>query len=964
MILNRLLATLLSSHYIPHGHCYLWQTPLVGIHAISDFVIAISYFSIPITLAYFVCKRKPTFSRHVFLLFGLFISLCGTGHIFDVITLWYPVYWLSGMVRACTAIVSAYTAIELIALLPQFLSFKSPDELQNINQQLTETIAKQVSAQEALGRSQQVLQGAFEDAPIGMALVSLEGKFLQVNKELIRIVGYTEAELLSTDFQTITHPDDLQIDLDHVHALISGNRRTYQLEKRYLHKRGNVVDIRLSVALLTGSENHPPYFIAHIEDITPQKQVNLSLELATKAAARSQAKSDFLSMMSHEIRTPMNAMIGMTELLGESSLDSQQQDYVEVIRTSGNTLLTVINDILDFSKIDSHKLKLEMCRLDLYNCIEGVLSLFSNQAEQKGLSLTVLVDSIDMPHVFRGDPIRLRQILANLVSNSIKFTKTGEVSIRAKIHPATIEKFAEKEPTEKLSKQYYDIQFSIKDTGIGIAQHKIQKLFKPFSQVDTSTTRKFGGTGLGLVISKQLIEMMNGEIWVESELGQGATFHFFIRLEADQQSGLISFNSQHETDLSQKRLLIVDSNQTSREHLSLQANSWRLNVCAVASAETALIKLMQADTFDVISLSEPLPDMDSYQFVRQLQHLPNYQAVPVILFKPQRQELSTHSESFTSHIKVLRKPVRRSQFYNALVQQLLGKHLTTRHKNVKKLSVQPTLSAENPLRILLVEDILLNQKVALQILKTLGYWADVVENGKAAIAAIQQHTYDLVLMDIQMPEMDGLEATKYIRSDPDVIQPRIVAMTAHALQEDRETCLAAGMDDYLSKPIRKRDIAMALQQCSALEANFKPSDQRSFGSQSSQITANMPAEVTDMLLKLADLSTLDTQSFESVSTDASFLAEVCDVFLTDAPSRISAIQAALEKEDALALSQTAHALKSLSSCVGANRLFQLCKAVETIGKMDCVQPALTLVDQVNTEYCQVRSALKHYQKTL
>lgn len=961
MILNRLLAPLLSSRYIPHGHCYLWQTPLVSIHAISDFVIAISYFSIPITLAYFVYKRKPTFSPHVFLLFGLFISLCGTGHILDVVTLWYPVYWLSGMVRACTAIVSAYTAIELIALLPQFLSFKSPEELQDINQQLKETLAKQISAQEELERSQQVLQGAFEDAPIGMALVSLEGKFLQVNKELIQIVGYTEAELLSTDFQTITHPDDLQIDLDHVNELISGNRRTYQLEKRYLHKLGHIVDIRLSVALLAGSEKHPPYFIAHIEDITTQKQANLSLELAIKAAARSQAKSDFLSMMSHEIRTPMNAMLGMTELLGETSLDSQQQDYVEVVRTSGNTLLTVINDILDFSKIDSNKLRLEMCRLDLYDCVEGILSLFSNQAEQKGLSLTVLIDSIGMPHVFRGDPIRLRQILANLVSNSIKFTETGEVSIQAKIYPV-IEQSDAKGLSEKISKHYYNIRFAIKDTGIGIAQDKFQKLFQPFTQVDTSTTRKFGGTGLGLIISKQLIEMMDGEIWVESELGQGSTFHFSIKLEADEQPAQTN-RSQQETDLSQKRLLIIDSNQTSREHLMLQAQSWHLDVCAVASAEAALMQLLQDKIFDAIALSEPLLDLDSHQFIRQLQHLPNYQSIPVIVFKPQSQELSKNSELLNSRIKILRKPVRRSQFYNALVQQLLGKCLAAQH-DAKSLPVEPTLGADNPLRILLVEDIPLNQKVALQTLKTLGYWADVAANGKAAIAAIRQHSYDLVLMDIQMPEMDGLEATKCIRAEPTIIQPRIVAMTAHAMQEDRTKCLAAGMDDYISKPIRKRDLATALQQCHALEAHLQHADQTSFGSPSLQITANMPAEIADMLLKLADLSTLDTQSFESVSTDASFLIEVCDVFFTDAPNRIDAIQTAIEQENALAVSQTAHALKSLSSCVGANRLFQLSKAMETIGKIGYIQPALTLIEQINTEYGQVRSALQQYQKTL
>ena len=947
MTLNFL--SLLSSGYIPHGHCYLWQTPLVGLHTVSNFFIAIAYFSIPVTLIYFVRKSTQPFSYDIVLLFGLFITLCGVGHIFDIVTLWIPIYWTSGIVRALTALVSVYTAMELIFLLPKFLALRNPQELEDINQQLKNTVDQQESIQAELTTSQQLFQGAFEDAPIGMALVSLDGTFLKVNKELTKIVGYTKQELLATDFQTITHPDDLEIDLSCLNELISGTRRTYQLEKRYFHKQGHTVTIHLSVALLAGSHQHPAHFIAHIRDITEQKKTRLSLEAAIKEAAEGKAKSDFLSMMSHEIRTPMNAMLGMTELLSETALDTQQQDYVEVVRTSGNTLLTVINDILDFSKIDSNNLTLEICHFDLYDCVEGVVSLFSNQAEQKGLELTVLIDSKDRPHLFKGDPIRLRQILTNLVSNSIKFTENGEVSIQVKILSAD-------SPAAGLSKNEYQVQFAIKDTGIGITQDKLQKLFQPFSQADTSITRKYGGTGLGLVISKQLIEMMNGKIWVESTVGQGSAFHFFIRLTACEPSA-----QSDDSELSQKRLLIVDSNQTSRQHLMLQAKSWQINATAASSAETALAELLNHDPFDLVAINEPLPDIDASTLVQQIRALPQYQTVPVIWFKPQQNSLSQYSYQTDSNIKLLRKPIRRSQFYNALVQYLLGKNLVTYQNPDTNLSTRSESDLDASLRILLVEDIPLNQKVALAMLDTYGYGADVANNGREAIDAIRQKPYELVLMDIQMPEIDGFEATRRIRLEHNILQPYIVAMTAHAMHHDRLKCLTAGMNNYISKPVRRRDLGSVLQQYSAGLDGYSTPDEpvRSVDS----INA-LPAEVAEMLLELSDLSSLDTQYLESISSERSVLNEVCKIFLSDAPERISAVKTALDKKDSTALEETAHALKSLSSCVGANRLFQLCKSIEMLGKIDCIQPSLSLINQVRDEYQKVLTSLQNYQATL
>ncbi len=688
----------------------------------------------------------------------------------------------------------------------------------------------------------------------------------------------------------------------------------------------------------------------HLQDeLTRANRELLSARLAAEAAAR--AKADFLAHMSHEIRTPMNGIISMASLVLETTLNNEQRGYVETIYTSSESLLTIINDILDFSKIESGKLELEAAPFHLRTCLEETLDLLAPKAAEKGIEIASDIED-ELPAEFLGDITRLKQVLVNLLSNGVKFTAQGEVIIVVKVLAAPGQHAGPTEP--------WHLHFSVRDTGIGIPVDRLARLFKSFSQADASTTRKYGGTGLGLAISKSLVEKMGGKMWVESIPQRGSTFHFTVPLRASEKAKAAPVPTP--PPFPGARVLVVAGPQSVRDLLLRQVQKWGMLPTAVDTGAEALEMLRSGKVFDLGLLDFSLADTEARALAIQLKSLPSASQLPLVLLTPlgrQKEEREYAAELFAD---CLTKPLKPAVMAELFARVLSGRKATPARVTAVAPAA-PALAERLPLRMLLCDDNVLNQKVALRLLQQMGYRADVAGNGYEALSAIDREHYDLVFMDVMMPEMGGLEATQIIRERQKQTDRHatyaapiiIIAMTASAMAGDRDKCLNAGMDDYIPKPVRPKELreivqrwGETLQQMKAQPPAANPESASAEANVEVSNTEDSPVDMT----RLLDLTDGTREG----------LQELMNLFFSQTTTQLGQLTAAVKASEAAEIRRISHSCAGASATCGMRTLAPLLREMENAAINADVSTAPQLLSQAEHEFAKIKVFLEPHLK--
>jgi signal transduction histidine kinase/CheY-like chemotaxis protein len=757
--------------FMPHGHCYAWTPSILWTSVASDVTIAISYFSIPVALLWFMRKRKDLPFSWIFALFGVFILACGTGHVFEVWNTWHGAYGGQAVVKMITAVASIGTAVVLWPLLPRALALPSPRQLSEANESLRAEIHTREQAEHTLHEQAREL-GVARDA----------------------------------------------------------------------------------------------------------------------AQSANRAKSQFLANMSHEIRTPLNAVIGLSEILLDSELSEGQRDHLRTVIDSGDVLLTVVNDILDYSRIEAGKIELESVAFDLDDVVGDTLRSLAVRAEHKGLELLCQLDE-DVPRALRGDPGRLRQVIANLVSNAITFTERGEVEVRVRREPAGL------------------LRFSVRDTGMGIDSADIERLFESFEQADKSSSRRFGGTGLGLSISRGLVELLGGTIRAESTLGQGSTFSFTAHFEElEDQSDQ---PAREAVPLAGSRVLIIDDNPTNRVILLTLARRWGMEPVPCSSAAEALPLLCEGRSsggtrIPLLLLDLHMPGIDGFGLAERIRADSALDDLAIILLTSAGMAPDLHRCEQLRIAARIMKPVKEYELHD-VVARVLGHRSNGANGHVGAVRRAARIAGAGeinipPQRILLVEDSVPNQKVALAMLQSHGHNVVVANDGHEAVGLFGAQDFDAILMDIQMPGMDGFTCTSEIRAAESGTGRHIpiVAMTAHALAGDRERCLAAGMDDYVSKPIRREDLFRALSAATASQRNL--------------------VDFSGVLSQLGD--------------DREALREIVAAYVTETRENLERLPATIASGAWPETRRLAHTIKSAMRMFGASEAQKLAQEIEQLPEKD------------------------------